>query len=78
MAPARNGASAVITGLDIAYEERETRSFVRLTLMSLAITAFGVFVAIVALIAIAALGHLGDLLSGAPWIFGKRCSAPTL
>lgn len=69
MAPARNGASAVITGLDIAYEERETRSFVRLTLMSLAITAFGVFVAIVALIAIAALGHLGDLLSGAPWIF---------
>jgi hypothetical protein len=66
---ARNGASAVITGLDIAYEEKETRSFVRLTLMSLAITAFGVFVAIVALIAIAALGHLGDLLSGAPWIF---------
>lgn len=63
---ARNGASAIVTALNIAYEEEEKRSFVRQVLLSLAITAGGVLIAIVALIAISALGHLEDLLGGAP------------
>lgn len=63
---ARNGASAIITGLDIAYEEQEGRSFIRLTLLSLAITVGGIGVAIVAMIAVASLGHLDDALAHAP------------
>ena len=63
---ARNGASAIITGLDIAYEEREDRSFIRLVLLSLAITVGGILVAIIAMVAVAALGHLDDALSDAP------------
>lgn len=65
---ARNGASSVITGLNIAYEEKETRSFLRLNLMALAITAAAVLVAIVALVAIAALGHLEKLIPDAPGV----------
>lgn len=65
---ARNGASSVIIGLNIAYEEKETRSFVRLNLLALAITAAAVLVAIIALVAIAALGHLEKLMPGAPGI----------
>ncbi len=63
---ARNGASAIITGLDIAYEEQEDRSFVRLVLLSLAITIGGILVAIVAMVAVAALGHLDDAFENAP------------
>ena len=74
---ARNGAASIITALNIAYEEKETRSFVRLNLMALAITAAAVLVAILALVAIAALGHLEDLLPGAPGfvlVVGKLAS----
>ena len=63
---ARNGASAIITGLDIAYEEQEDRSFIRLALLSLAITIGGILVAIVAIIAVAALGHLDDAFENSP------------
>ena len=63
---ARNGASAIITGLDIAYEEQEDRSFIRLVLLSLAITVGGIAVAIIAMIAVASLGHLDDALANAP------------
>ena len=63
---ARNGAGAVITALNIAYEEEEKRGFVRLNLLTLAMTAAAVVAAIVALVAIAALGHLEDLLTGMP------------
>lgn len=62
---ARNGAGAVITALNIAYEEKETRSFIRLNLLALAITTAAVIIVIVALIAIAALGHLVKLIPGA-------------
>ena len=65
---ARNGASAMITGLDIAYEEQEDRSFFRLVLLSLAITVGGILVAIIAMFAVAALGHLDDAFSDAPQI----------
>jgi HAD superfamily hydrolase (TIGR01509 family) len=63
---ARNGAGAVVTALNIAYEEHETRSFLRVNLLSLAITAAGVVVAMIALGAVAALGHLESLLPNVP------------
>jgi membrane protein len=63
---ARNGAGAIVTALNVAYEERETRGFIRVNLLSLAITAGGVAVAMLALVAITALGHLETLIAGAP------------
>ena len=63
---ARNGAGAVVTALNIAYEEHETRSFLRVNALSLLITAAGVVVAMIALVAVAALGHLESLLPDAP------------
>ncbi len=65
---ARNGASAIITGLDIAYEEKEDRSFVTLVSLSLAITIGGILVAIIAMVAVASLGHLDDALANAPYV----------
>jgi membrane protein len=55
---ARNAAGSVITALNIAYEEEETRGFLRVNLLSLAITVAAVVMAVVALIAISALGYL--------------------
>lgn len=63
---ARNGASAVITALNIAYEEEEKRSFVRVNLLAIGITAAAVVVAMLALIAIAALGHLETFFTNLP------------
>jgi membrane protein len=63
---ARNGAGAIVTALNVAYEEQETRGFIRVNLLSLAITAGGVAVAMLALVAITALGHLETLIAGAP------------
>jgi membrane protein len=63
---ARNGAGAIVTALNVAYEEEETRGFIRVNLLSLAITAGGVVVAMLALVAITALGHLESLLENAP------------
>lgn len=65
---ARNGAGALITALNIAYEEEEKRGFMRLNLLALAMTAAAVAAAIVAIIAIGALGHLEDLVTGMPGI----------
>lgn len=58
---ARNGAGGIIAALNIAYEEREKRGFIRLTATALAITAAAVVAAIIAALAIAALAALGDL-----------------
>jgi membrane protein len=63
---ARNGAGSIITALNVAYEEKEQRSFIIVNLLALAITATAVLVAIFALVAIAALGHLEKLIPGAP------------
>jgi membrane protein len=65
---AMKGATALITSLNIAYDEEETRSFVRLNLIALAITAGAVLIAIVAIIAIAAMGSLNTLFPSAPAI----------
>ncbi|GAA4040458.1 YihY/virulence factor BrkB family protein [Sphingomonas rosea] len=42
---ARNAAGAIVTALNIAYEERETRGFLRTTLLSLAMTVGAVVMA---------------------------------
>lgn len=63
---ARNGAAAILTALNIAYEEKETRGFIRLTLTALAFTAAIVVAAIVAAAVFALLGSLNNLLRGAP------------
>ena len=63
---ARNAAGSLITALNIAYEEEETRGFLKVNLLSLAITAGAVVVAIVAMIAVTAVGYLEKLFPGAP------------
>lgn len=74
---ARNAAGSIITALNIAYEEEESRGFLRVNLLALAITAAAVLVAVLALVAIAALGYLESLLPSAPpvvLLFGKIAS----
>ncbi|WP_419828255.1 YihY/virulence factor BrkB family protein [Sphingomonas sp.] len=63
---ARSAAAAVVTGLNIAYEEKERRSFLRVTALTFAITGATVAVAIVATIAITAVGNLNDILPHLP------------
>jgi membrane protein len=63
---ARNAAGSVITALNIAYEEEESRGLIRVNLLALVITAGAVMLAIVAMIAIAAMGHLGKLFPHLP------------
>ncbi|WP_010219151.1 YhjD/YihY/BrkB family envelope integrity protein [Sphingomonas sp. PAMC 26621] len=63
---ARNGAGAVITALNVAYEETEKRNFFWVNLLAIGITAAAVIGAMLALVAIAALGYLGTLFPNAP------------
>ena len=63
---ARSAAGSIVTALNIAYEEKEKRSFIVVNLLALGITAAGVLVAVLAVVAIAALGHLEALLPTAP------------
>ena len=65
---ARNAATSIITALNIAYEEKETRSAIRVNLLALAITAGGVVMAVVALMSITALGFLQTLLPHLPGV----------
>jgi len=65
---ARNAAGSIITALNIAYEQEETRGFLKVNLLSLAITAGAVLMAVVALLAVAALGYLEKLFPHAPSI----------
>lgn len=65
---AGNAAGSIITALNIAYEQEETRGFLKVNLLSLAITAGVVLMAVVALLAIAALGYLEKLFPHAPSI----------
>jgi membrane protein len=63
---ARNAAGSIITALNIAYEEEETRGFLKVNLLALAITACAVLVAVFAMLAITALGYLESLFPSAP------------
>ena len=60
-----NGAGAVITALNIAYEEKEKRSLLHFYLIAIAITLAAVFIALLALAGVAVAASLDELL---PWI----------
>ena len=69
-----NGASAIITALNIAYEEREKRTLWQYYLLALAITVGVVFTALLALAATAIVATLEDFLpraSGFVILLGK-------
>jgi membrane protein len=61
---ARNAASSIITALNIAYEEEETRGLVRTTLLALGMTAASVVLALLAGSAMTLLGYLHHLFPG--------------
>ena len=63
---ARNAAGSVITALNIAYEEEETRGLIKVNALALAITAAAIVLAILAMMAVAALGHLEKLFPHLP------------
>jgi len=68
---ASKGAGAVITALNIAYEVKETRSFVRTTLLALAMTVGALSVLLVAAGAISVMGWVDTLFPGLPgWTHG--------
>jgi membrane protein len=60
-----NGAGAVITALNIAYEEKEKRSLLHFYLIAIAITLAAVFITLLALAGVAVAASLDELL---PWI----------
>ena len=60
-----NGASSVITALNIAYEEKETRSLFRFYLLAVCLTVGALIVALIAIAATAAVGFLQRLLPAA-------------
>ena len=60
------GASAIVTALNIAYEEKETRGFVVLNLLAFAITGGAVLLALVAALSTAAFALLDSVIPGAP------------
>ncbi|HET9335049.1 MAG TPA: YihY/virulence factor BrkB family protein [Sphingomicrobium sp.] len=69
-----NGAGAVMTALNIAYEEKESRSLVRFYAIAFAITLIAVLIALVALGAMTAVGELERILpkaTAATLVLGK-------
>lgn len=65
---ARNGAAAIVTALNIAYEEEEDRGFIKVNLLALGITLAAVVMAVLALIAVAIMTQIEALLPVAPII----------
>jgi len=63
---AMKGATAIITALNVAYDEDETRSFIRLNLVALGITACAVLVTILAIFSITAMAGFEALFPNAP------------
>jgi membrane protein len=61
-----NGAAALITALNIAYEEKEKRTLVSFYLLALGLTLAALVVALIALASTAALTFLQRLAPGAP------------
>ncbi|WP_375428630.1 YihY/virulence factor BrkB family protein [uncultured Sphingomonas sp.] len=59
-------AGAIVTALNIAYEEKETRGFIKLTLLNLAIVVGAVLLIFGAIAATGVLAFLGGLLPNAP------------
>ena len=58
---AMKGAGAIVTALNVVYEERETRGFIRSNLVQLAITAAAVLLAVALLASASASAFLEDI-----------------
>nr|WP_245196995.1 YihY/virulence factor BrkB family protein [Sphingomonas jejuensis] len=65
---ATKGASAIVTGLNVAYDTAERRGFMKATAINFAIVVGGVLLVIVAMLATALIGFLEGLMPGAPTI----------
>jgi membrane protein len=59
---ASKGASGIVIGLNIAYEVKESRGFVKTTALALAMTVGGLIVLLIAVAAISASAAIEDLL----------------
>jgi len=75
LASAMKGATALITATNIAYEEQESRGFIRLYALAFALTLGGVLFVIVSLTLVAALPAIIDLF---PLPDAVRTAAKTL
>lgn len=65
---ATKATGAIVTALNIAYEEEETRGFVKKTLINLAMVLGGVVLVGAAMVAIAVFAHLEDFFPRLPEI----------
>jgi membrane protein len=65
---AMRGATSIIGALNITYGERETRSFIRTTALSLGFTVGAVIVSVVATLAISAMSLLGTVIRMPPFM----------
>ena len=65
---ASKGASSVVTALNIAYEKKETRNFLVLTALSMALVVGAVVLVLAAVASTAALAFLEGLMPGAPGV----------
>jgi membrane protein len=63
---AMRGASAIVTALNVAYDEEERRGFIRRNLLALAITIGTVAVSVIGMLAVGALAGLETWMPGAP------------
>ncbi len=61
-----NGAAAVLTAMNIAYEEKEKRSLIRFYLIALSMTSSALIMALIALAAAAGVAFLQHLLPTTP------------
>jgi membrane protein len=65
---AKKGTQALMTALNIAYEEEERRGFIRLNLTQLAFTVGGILMLIVMFTLVAALPAIAELLRMSGWL----------
>ncbi len=61
---ARSGAAAIITALNIAYEEEEKRGFIKVNLLALGITAAAVALSVLALMSVTIFAFVESFLPG--------------
>ena len=59
---ARNAVGAIISALNVAYEENEKRGTIHLAILAIGMTAAAVVVAVLGVLAITAMAALGDIL----------------
>jgi membrane protein len=63
---ARNAAGAIVTALNIVYEQKETRGFIRVNVLSLTITVAAVVTVVAGLLGVAALGFVHLAVPSSP------------